>query len=346
MNSGTGTAIALSGTAQLSDFELEIELIVAPGETVAIIGPNGSGKSSLLRVLAGLLRLQFGRLVVDNITVDEPTTRKFVAPHLRTIGWVPQGCLLFPHMDVMENICFSPRIDLNRIDGLIEALELTELVNRKPAECSGGQTQRIAFARALATDPNILLLDEPSSALDIESRQLIHRVLAEDPSKTTLLVTHDPVESAILADRIVVLEDGHISQSGPPGEIRNRPRTRYAASLTGLNFIKAEARGLVASTPIGTRIVLADPAHGSVNLVVPPSAVSLHKTMPEGSPRNAWLTTVVELQPSFERVRVILNGPIDLVAEVTPPAVNALGLEAGSKTWAAVKATEITCHHV
>ena len=315
------SALSLAGSTRVGDLALGVDLEVEPGETVAVLGPNGAGKTSLLRLFAGLLALDSGTLAIDGATVDDPGTGTFLPPHIRRVGWVPQDRLLFPHLTVAANVGFGPGTDSDRVTGLLDALDLTGIADRRPDECSGGQAQRVALARALASDPVVLLLDEPSTALDVESRHLINGVLAADNAPATLLVTHDPVEAATLADRLVILEAGAVTQAGSPAEVRSRPRTRYAASLVGLNLLEATASGAMAVTTLGTRVVLAEAADGPVHLVVPPTAVALHRSAPDGSPRNVWQAGVTDLQPAFERIRVVLDGPLPVVAEVTPAAV-------------------------
>jgi molybdate transport system ATP-binding protein len=251
---------------------------------------------------------------------------------------------LFPHLTVRQNVGFSPRTTRKHVDQLLEALGIGDLADKKPDVCSGGQAQRVALARAVAANPDVLLLDEPSAALDIDSRHLIGQLLEDRGDRATLLVTHDPVEAATTADRIIVLESGHVTHSGSPVDVRTRPRTRYAASLAGLNTIAAVADNATATTSDGALVVLGEPATGPVHLVVPPVAIALHRTVPDGSPRNVWEATVAELQPAFGRVRVVLDGPLPIVAEVTPAAAEVLGLVPGARVWAAVKATEITVH--
>ncbi len=338
------SAIHLAGTARAGDLELDVELSVATGETVALLGPNGAGKTSLLRVLTGLLPLAGGHLDLSGRATDAPGQGVFVESHRRSIGWVPQDRLLFPHLTVRQNVGFSPHSTPELVEHLIGSLDLTSLADKLPTACSGGQAQRVAVARALAAEPQVLLLDEPSTALDIDSQHLIADLLRGGDERATLLVTHDPVEAATTADRIVILENGHVTHSGSPVEVRTRPRTRYAASLAGLNTIAAVATGRTATTADGTIVVLGEPATGPVHLVVPPVAVALHHSVPDGSPRNVWEATVTELQPAFDRVRVVLDGPLPIVAEVTPAAVDVLGLVPGAGIWAAVKATEITVH--
>jgi len=213
------TAVSVEGHALVGDLRLEASLELTSGELVAIVGPNGAGKSTLLRLVAGLVQLDTGTLALGGHTVDDGTARGFVPPHLRHVGWVPQDRLLFDHLTVAANVGFSPRSTSERVTALLDALDLTALANRHPDECSGGQAQRVAVARALAAEPDILLLDEPSTALDAGSRQRIHALLDDrDPGgrrrPAILLVTHDPAEATGLADRVVELSAGRIA-GGP-----------------------------------------------------------------------------------------------------------------------------------
>ena len=230
---GPGTpapALHLHGRLDLGDLRLEVPedvpLEVAPGELVAVVGPNGAGKSTLLRLVAGLVGLGSGRLTLTGRTVDDGTERGFVPPEARRVGWVPQDRLLFDHLTVAANVGFSPRATPDVVDDLLERLDLTGLSGRRPSECSGGQAQRVAVARALAADPAVLLLDEPSTALDAGSRRRIHGLLGDRNGSTevgpstgtgrpaTLLVTHDPAEVADLADRVVEVASGRIVPAG------------------------------------------------------------------------------------------------------------------------------------
>ncbi len=194
----------LAGQLIRGDLSMDVALSVQPGEIVAVVGPNGAGKTTLLRLLAGLERLDHGLLRLDGLTVDDATDPGHVASHDRSVGWVPQDRLLFPHLSVAANVGFSPGATPNRVDHLLDALDLRSIADRRPSECSGGQAQ------PLAGSPSLLLLDEPSTALDAESRRRIHGLLGADDRPATLLVTHDPVEAAGIADRIIQLEAGRI----------------------------------------------------------------------------------------------------------------------------------------
>ena len=208
--------LKLDGTATVGDLVLRVALEVLPGELVAVVGPNGAGKTTLLRLLAGLVRLNDGRLDLGRRTVDDGSDRGFVPAHSRRIGWVPQDRLLFDHLTVAANVGFSPHSTPDRVDSLLTGLHLQDLADRRPNECSGGQAQRVAVARALATDPDLLLLDEPSTALDAGSRRRIHALLGNrDQRPATLLVTHDPAEAADLADRVLELTAGQIAGTPP-----------------------------------------------------------------------------------------------------------------------------------
>ncbi|WP_131741015.1 TOBE domain-containing protein, partial [Actinomadura roseirufa] len=220
----------------------------------------------------------------------------------------------------------------------------------RPRALSGGQAQRVALARALAVRPGLLLLDEPLAALDahtrLEIRAALRRHLAGFAG-AAVLVTHDPLDAMVLADRIVVLENGRLVQEGEPAEVARRPRTDYVARLVGLNLYRGTARAgtVVIGDPGGDggqrTLDTVDSLEGEVFLAFAPAAVALYRTRPDGSPRNLWWTRVGAIERHGDRVRVQLSGPpFAAVADVTPAAVAELQLSEGSGIWAAVKATE------
>jgi molybdate transport system ATP-binding protein len=227
----------------------------------------------------------------------------------------------------------------------LEALGLGGRSDVRPRELSSGQAQRVALARALATDPDLLLLDEPLSALDPATRAQTRADLGvrlQAFPGITILVTHDPLDALSLADRLVFIERGVVVQQGTPQEVIARPRDPYVAQVVGLNFLRGQ-RVSDQQVDIGGTIVVAPqvPADGPVCVTIPPSAVALYLTRPEGSPRNTWPVTVRDIQLIGQTARVNLAGPFALAAEVTTTAVAELRLGVGQELCATVKATEV-----
>jgi molybdate transport system ATP-binding protein len=232
----------------------------------------------------------------------------------------------------------------------LERFGLADHARAKPRTLSGGQSQRVALARALATDPRLLLLDEPLSALDastrIQVRAELRRHLATFAG-ARLLVTHDPVDAVVLADRLVIVEGGRITQVGTPAAVTARPASRYVAELVGINLLHGRADGeRSVRLESGATLVVADPlpAGPEVAVAIRPQAVTLHRNQPEGSARNAWAATVADLEADRDRVRVTLAGPVPITAELTPLAVAELELVPGAPVWASVKAVDLTAY--
>jgi molybdate transport system ATP-binding protein len=341
---------------QLGTLDLDAAVTVADGEIVAIVGPNGSGKTTILRALAGLVPLSGGRVVLDGEVLEDPTLGVREPPEARPVGFVFQNYLLFPHLSALENVAFGlrsrgvPRAEAReRAMGWLDRVGMADRAGARPRALSGGQAQRVALARALATDPRLLLLDEPTAALDagarVELRREMRRHLATFPG-TRLLVTHDPIEAATLADRLVVLESGRVVQEGTPAQVSERPRSRYVAELVGVNLFRGRAEGGQVLLEGSNALVSAAPGEGEVYAVVHPHSVALHDVMPHGSPRNVWHERVLSLDLEGSRVRVRLDGELGIVAEVTPAAVADLKLVEGREVWASVKATEVDVYPV
>jgi molybdate transport system ATP-binding protein len=335
-------------------FRLDIRLAVAPGEVVALLGPNGAGKSTALRAVAGLVRLTRGYVRLAGRTVDDPASRRWTAPEHRGVGVVFQDYLLFPHLTALENVAFGPRSrGVNRQQARQQAaawldrVALSHLIRHKPRQLSGGQAQRVALARALAVEPTLLLLDEPLSALDagtrVDTRAELHRHLG-DHQGGTLLVTHDPLDALILADRLIVVEDGRIVQEGDATTITAKPQTSYVARLVGLNLYRGQADGHTVALDNGFKLTVDDRHHGAAFVAFRPAAVALHRYPPEGSPRNVWQATVTGIQHHGDNLRVELGGPLPAAADITPDAAVQLRLAPGEQIWAAVKAAEIRAY--
>lgn len=336
-------------------FALDLDLRVEPGEVVALLGPNGAGKSTALRSLAGLLSLDGGTITLGDEVLADASRGWHQQPYARRIGVVFQDYLLFPHLSVLDNVAFGPLARgaskaeaRSRAASWLARMDIAELASARPRSISGGQAQRVALARALATEPELLLLDEPLAALDARTRLLVRGELRRhlaDYAGATLVVTHDPVDAAVLADRLVVIEAGRVVQEGPPLAVARRPRTDYVARLVGLNLLTGVAQGQQITLPTGGVVQLAHSTTGEVYLAFRPAAVSLFTRRPDGSPRNLWLGRVVGLEPHGEVVRVEVGGAPDpqstILAEVTAAAVADLDLQPGREIWAAVKASDV-----
>jgi molybdate transport system ATP-binding protein len=334
-------------------FLLDVALSIAPSEVVGILGPNGAGKSTLLKTLAGLIPITAGQIVLAGKVFDDVETGVFAEPAARPIGYVFQDYRLFPHLSVLENVAFAPRARgqgkqaaRSVASGWLDRLGLAEFAERKPAALSGGQAQRVALARALAGDPGLLLLDEPLSALDAGTRLDVQAELKmhlTDFAGPCLLVTHDPLEALVLADRLVVLEGGRIVQDGTPAHVARQPATDYVAKLVGLNLYEGRVDGSSVKLADGGSFVVPDHGeHGEVLVSVRPSAFTVSRQpLQVSSPRNVWPAQVVGLTLLADRVRLNLDGDPPALVDVTAAAVAELGLEPGSKVWLAVKATDL-----
>ncbi len=327
-------AASLAVRAVVPGRGLDVDLTVAPGEVVAVLGENGSGKSTLLQAVAGLLppaAARSARVTVDGADVTrEP-------PRGRRVAWLSQRPLLFEHLSVVGNVAFGPRArgagrgaaGATALD-VLARVGVDDLAGRRATELSGGQAQRVSIARALATDPRVLLLDEPLASLDVGVAQRVRSVLHDaqrDRPRTTLLVTHDLLDVLLLADRAVVLEDGRVVEDGPATEVLTRPRSRFAARLAGVNLLAGVVSDVTEPVPVSTRSALraveaveaveheaalsvggtetgvlgtaGEPlAVGSAAVAVfEPRTVAVHRATPEGSPRNAWRVVVTSVEP-------------------------------------------------
>lgn len=360
--SALSSAAALSAevTVNRSAFTLEAELAVERGEVIGVVGPNGAGKSTLLHALAGLAPLSGGWIAVADQAWDHPERGLFVPVRQRRVGVVFQDYLLFPHLSVAENVAFglrtrgTPRREARRRAGAwLQRVGLESHTRQRPGTLSGGQAQRAALARALASEPDVLLLDEPLAAVDPDARQQLRRELRhhlEAFDGPCLLVSHEPVEALALAHRLLVIEDGQITHAGPAMEVAQRPRSAWAAGLAGINLYHGRWRGDHLETAAGSRIVASHSGPEELArdeeafAVVHPHAVALYRDRPEGTPRNVWRASVETVDVQGDRVRVGLGGELAITAEVTPQAMAALDLGAGGSVWVSVKASEVAAY--
>lgn len=337
----------------------EAEITVADGETVAILGPNGAGKSTLLNLTAGLLSPDRGRATLGGrVLFDaEPGRRRVALPAWkRGVSMLAQDALLFPHLSVRENVAFGPRSTgssradaRNRADAWLERVDAAELAERRPAELSGGQAQRVAVARALATEPELLLLDEPMAALDVSVAPAIRRMLREVlRDRTAIIVTHDVLDAYTLADRVVVLEAGRVVDAGPTRAVLDRPATPFAAGLAGLNLLMGTAvSGGTIELDDGQRLV-ARSAQGlepgaAAALAVRPSAVRVLAPTIPGRHDNTITATVSDVEPRGDVVRIRAGR---IAADVTPAEAADLDLQPGAVARFAFSAEDSVAYPV
>jgi molybdate transport system ATP-binding protein len=323
----------------LRSFDLDLTLDVE--STVALVGPSGSGKTTLLRSIAGLVKPRAGRIAADGDVWFDATRRLDVAPDRRRVGLVFQDYALFPHMTVRENVEYARR---RRADEYLERFGIARLADVRPPQLSGGERQRVALARALAREPAVLLLDEPISALDAHTRATVRSELHELLSGLripTLLVTHDFEDAAALAERVSVIVDGRLRQTGTPTELVARPADAFVASFTGANLLHGLAEpSRNGSTRVllgdGTVLTTADAASGSVVLAVYPWDVTVGASAPHDSAMNVIAGPIRSIAELGNRVRVAV-GPV--TAEITAESLARLGLLPGQHAYASFKAT-------
>lgn len=335
----------------LGPLDLDMDLTVDEGEVVALLGPNGAGKTTLLRAVAGLVPFRSGHVRLDGKVLEDTATGQYVPTEQRPIGFVFQDYLLFPHLTVLENVAFglrsrgtSRQAAAEKAAQWLDRVGLKTYAGSRPSELSGGQRQRVALARALAPDPRLLLLDEPLAALDATTRADVRRDLKrhlESFEGIRLVVTHDPLEAVALADRLVVMENGHVVQTGTAADITEHPRSQYVADLVGVNLLRGDADHGSVKLASGQLVAAAGADLGDVFLVVHPRAVAIHRTHPEGSPRNVWSGRASSIELMGNRVRVRIDGAVPLVAEVTPAALRELNLVEGGEVWLSFKATDV-----
>jgi ABC-type sulfate/molybdate transport systems ATPase subunit len=332
-------ALDLDIALPLRSFRLELTAAVGR-ETFALVGPSGAGKTTVLRAVAGLVTPERGRIALGSRVLFDSEEGVDLPPEERRVGFVFQEYALFPHMTVEQNVAYAGGGD---VAGRLERLRIGHLAGARPAQLSGGERQRVGLARALARDPDVLLLDEPMSALDTHTRAGVRaelRRILDHLDLPVLLVTHDFQDAAVLADRMGVLVDGALRQAGTPAELVAAPTDPFVASFTGANVLAGRARrdanGLTAVTvDDGSVLFSVDEANGPVHVAVYPWEVSIAREAPDDSALNHVRGPIVSVVPVGNRARVQV-GP--LVGEVTTASVERLGLEEGDLVVASFKA--------
>jgi len=324
----------------LRSFRLELALEVGP-EAVALAGPSGAGKTTILRAVAGLVTPARGRIALDGETWLDTERGVSLRPEERSVGFVFQDYALFPHLTVAQNVGFAAQA---RVPELLERFRIDHLAKARPGELSGGERQRVALARALAREPRVLLLDEPTAALDAHTRAAVRlelRDLLHEIGLPTLLVTHDFEDAAALAARVGVLVEGRIVQLGSPTDLVDAPADAFVASFTGGNLIPGLAsrreRGLTeVALETGGFLYSTDELEGRVGVVVHPWEISVARKAPADSALNHVRAPILALTPAGNRVRVRVG---HLTAEVTAASAERLGLRQGDVVVASFKAT-------
>jgi molybdate transport system ATP-binding protein len=343
---------------------IDLELDAREGETVAVLGPNGAGKSTLLQIVAGVVAPDDGIVRLGEDVLTDTASNTVVPIHARGVATLAQEALLFPHMDARANVAFAPRsTGANRAtaravaDTWLDAVGASHLADRRPAQLSGGQAQRIAIARALAADPRLLLLDEPLAALDVDTAPGIRRVLRtvlRESGRTALIVTHDLLDVVALADSVVVVDGGRVVERGSVTEVLTAPRSEFGARIAGVNLLSGRAVDADDSTSLNTNWGVT--VHGSgrhatgtpLVAVFSPAAVSVHPTAPHASPRNVFEVVIEEMEVQGSGIRVRSrpqpDGSPGMAADITPAAVSDLGLEPGRRVFFVVKSHEVALH--
>ncbi len=324
-----GPVVALDG----------LDLTLRPGELVALLGPSGCGKTTTLRLLAGLEDADAGTITVGDRDITRLSASK------RDMGMVFQAYSLFPHMTVTQNVAFGLRLRRmaktereRRALDMLELVGLSEQSGRYAHQLSGGQQQRVALARALAIEPQVLLLDEPLSALDAKVRAQLRdqiRRIQLEVGITTLFVTHDQEEALAIADRVGVMRDGRLEQLAPPTEVYSRPATSFVAEFVGLTNRLAGTVNGTTVTVRGRDLPLVDTstAPGPVTALVRPEAVSLAPGAPDGGPLTGTVIATTFLGAT-SRVTVDL-GDTTIMAQL--PTADASELTAGSQVTLSIR---------
>ena len=356
--SDAGADVRVTGT--ITERGWNVDASLRPGLVTAIVGHNGAGKSTLAQVIAGTLRLDEGSARIGERVVDDAET--FVPARRRGVAMVSQAPRIFTHMSVLANVAFPLRVrGVGRAQARatatdqLRAVGIADLAHRRASDLSGGQAARVAIARALAFRPDVLILDEPTAALDVEATAQVSAVLRERLSQsgiTTLLVSHDIAEVLALASRMIVMGDGRVVEEGEPARILASPSSVFAARLAGLNIVTGEAIG--GPGMVGVRVgegalwaacdsVAPGEESARVALTFPPEAVALSREEAHASPRSVLPGVVagIDVDGSLVSVRVALAEGVSVSARVTASAWSELGLGVGDRLWASVKATQV-----
>lgn len=354
------TAVPLRVEGRVVERGWDVSIDVGAGEVLAVMGHNGAGKSTLAEVLSGSLALDSGTVQIGDLTAD--AAGAFIPPRGRDVAMVSQNPRIFEHMTVLANVAFPlvcrgfPRAQARRLaHEQLRKVGCERLAARRGGQLSGGQAARVALARALVFSPRLLILDEPTAALDVEASSRVGAILVDrlkSDGTTTVLVTHDVAEAVELGTRMIVLERGRVVEDGSPAEVLARPVSAFGASLAGLNAVagvlRADGDGLPSIDVGGGQELTAAEASGiaagqPVTFMFAPEAVALSTGKVVGSARSSLPATVERVSTAGGLVTVRLRFPngAPFNARITPAALAELALAPGDEAVATVKATQV-----
>ena len=341
---------------QLRQYRLALTVEAAAGETLVLVGPSGSGKTTTLNCIAGLTAPEAGEILLGGRPLFDAKAGINLPAENRGLGYLFQESALFPHLTVFENIAYAlrcrrqPKATVRQqVERACELVGLSALTRAKPGRLSGGEQQRVALARAIVFEAELLLLDEPLASLDVQTRSQVRgelRRLLRRLRRAAVLVTHDYVDALTFGDRIAVIDQGRLLQAGTKDELLARPRSRFVADLTGVNFfegtISPVRRNGLAQVIIGeTALYVPSEEMGDTLLSFFASDVTLSPSRPEGSALNVFPCRVKEIVHLGERARVATDCALPLIAEITAKSLEALRLKEGDTVYASVKATAV-----
>jgi molybdate/tungstate transport system ATP-binding protein len=333
------------GTFAMSDVSLQIKA----GEYFTVLGPSGAGKSVLVEIIAGLIKPDKGRIFWGDKDITS------APPEVRDFAVVYQDYTLFPHLTVRQNIAYGPKAAgegsqeiADRIQSLAEMLHIGQLLSRRPDTLSGGEQQRVALARALAVEPKLLLLDEPLSALDTNSRSRLRKELKQINRQlgiSVLHVTHDPQEAIVLADKICVMLDNKIRQVATPTQLFRKPSDHEVAKFLGMRNVLPITRAEKGICFVCGKTVYASSADDLTSHIwIKPEEIVLSTKPFDSSARNQFISRVAQLDRHESLLAVhVISDELPLTALITYASLNKLEIEVGTEVYATFKSSAVHC---
>jgi len=327
-----------------------VNLEILDNELLVLLGPNGAGKTTLLNVIAGFTECD-GSVLFDGVSIDKVPASK------RGIGYLFQGLALFPHLDVAANIAYGLRVQKQyqgqqaTVNALLEMMKITHLSSRYPKHLSGGEKQRVALARALALSPKVLLLDEPLSSLDVQTSKYLRIELKQLQRKlgiTTVYVTHDLEEAEEMADRIAIIEGGHIEQVGSPEEVFFYPKNERVSDFIGApnildcSYCRSLGSGVMEVGCGGLSIIVPHDENSVQRIAIFPRDIYISDTRPPGPSVNRFQGIITSIDDTIETVRLKLRaGENSLVAAVPHHIFEDMDLTVGKEVYLILKLRRI-----